>query len=444
MTLVSKLLQRGNISRDILLTFGARVGVTLAGALAGIALARLLGAPEYGRFSFAYSIILMILIFSKLGLDNASVKFIAEYIAKKEYGKLFGFLNAGRRWLYGTSLFALMGTGVVLLLFDVEPQQQLIILSALPTFVLLSQLHFDQQVLNGLQKTAFSPVPEGILRAVILCALLASWWWLSLSKLSAEVAFLLNGVALAIALLVTRLYVRKVCKRYSEGKRNIEHENRRWFFTGTAHLLIACSHIILSQTDIFMLGIFSESATVGYYAVAVQVSTLLLFFGNVINPVITPRMASAYSTGDYQTLVKHASFGTNVSFFLSLPVLAALYVFRHEILTFLFGSEYLPAAGILVVLLFAQLAKLLSAPIGFVMTMTEREKLATYVIGGSALLNIFLNLFLIPKYGAIGAAAATTCSALLWNAILIALVWRRFGVLLLPILSLRKHHTENS
>ncbi|MCB0331204.1 MAG: polysaccharide biosynthesis C-terminal domain-containing protein, partial [Bdellovibrionales bacterium] len=101
-------------------------------------------------------------------------------------------------------------------------------------------------------------------------------------------------------------------------------------------------------------------------------------------------------------------------------------------------EDYLPAAPVLGILLLAQLFKVISAPTGYVMTMTGNERITSWVIGGAAVLNVILNVLLVPKYGLMGAGIATCISALCWNALLVLKVRRLFGVLLIPFLPERQ------
>ena len=64
---------------------------------------------------------------------------------------------------------------------------------------------------------------------------------------------------------------------------------------------------------------------------------------------------------------------------------------------------------------------------GFLLTMTGHEQVATKVIGGSALLNVVLNLVLIPRLGLTGAAIATTIATAMRSLVLSLYVRRLLG-----------------
>jgi len=60
--------------------------------------------------------------------------------------------------------------------------------------------------------------------------------------------------------------------------------------------------------------------------------------------------------------------------------------------------------------------------------MTGYEKDTALGLAISAVLNVLLNLILIPKFSMAGAAAATSISMIVWNLLLWCLVWKRLGI----------------
>jgi Na+-driven multidrug efflux pump len=66
--------------------------------------------------------------------------------------------------------------------------------------------------------------------------------------------------------------------------------------------------------------------------------------------------------------------------------------------------------------------------------MTGKEKTTMYVLVFSAVVNFFLNFFMIPAFGINGAAYATAISTVLWNLLAVIMIYRYTGVLTYPIL----------
>ena len=94
----------------------------------------------------------------------------------------------------------------------------------------------------------------------------------------------------------------------------------------------------------------------------------------------------------------------------------------------IFGPEFLPAAPALAVLAIGQLVNAGSGSVGSLLTMTGHERDAAVGFGLSAVMNVALNVLLIPLWGPLGAAVATASSLIAWNVILSFAVYRRLRI----------------
>ena len=92
----------------------------------------------------------------------------------------------------------------------------------------------------------------------------------------------------------------------------------------------------------------------------------------------------------------------------------------------------------LYILVIGQVLNAAAGPVGYLLILTGHERVCASVYGWSAVLNVGLNLMLIPPLGSTGAALATASTMALWNVWLSVLVLRRLGIRLLPLLSRRE------
>ena len=123
-------------------------------------------------------------------------------------------------------------------------------------------------------------------------------------------------------------------------------------------------------------------------------------------------------------MVSQASLGL-VAF--SIPVCVGVILFGRFLLG-LFGAEFTSGYGALVILLVGQLINSLAGPVGFLMTMTGHQKEVSFVTVICFLLNVLLNVALIPIWGMHGAAVATAVTIILFNLVLYILVQRHIHV----------------
>ncbi len=82
----------------------------------------------------------------------------------------------------------------------------------------------------------------------------------------------------------------------------------------------------------------------------------------------------------------------------------------------------------LAVLAIGQLINAGLGAVGFLLTMTGHERETARVLWQTTALNVVLNLALIPLFGAVGAAIASSTSLAIWNVVLARLAWRRLGL----------------
>jgi O-antigen/teichoic acid export membrane protein len=93
--------------------------------------------------------------------------------------------------------------------------------------------------------------------------------------------------------------------------------------------------------------------------------------------------------------------------FVITTIVTFIFVILGKSLLGIFGTEFVSGYLPLVVLLCGQTINALTGSVGFILVMTGHQKVASRIVGISAMANILLNALAIPKYGLLGAAAAT-------------------------------------
>ena len=92
------------------------------------------------------------------------------------------------------------------------------------------------------------------------------------------------------------------------------------------------------------------------------------------------------------------------------------------------GSEFINAKYVLLILLIGKLVDSISGSVGVILQMTGHQKVFQNIVFIALILNILLNLLLIPIYGIEGAAISSTCSIIFWNISSVMYVRRKFGI----------------
>ncbi|QGZ32064.1 lipopolysaccharide biosynthesis protein [Stutzerimonas stutzeri] len=183
-------------------------------------------------------------------------------------------------------------------------------------------------------------------------------------------------------------------------------------------MLIAVMNSIIELSDTLLLGVLRSASEVSIYYIAAKIAalstTLLFIINGTIGPDIARRWAQHDRAGTFALVRKYARF----MLALALMILLAIGLLREYILA-VFGAEY-REQGVypLLVLAFGYFFVLAAGPLGIFMTMTGNHRRYLHNNIAACVINVALNLILIPRYGVNGACIATAVALTLKNALL--------------------------
>lgn len=174
-------------------------------------------------------------------------------------------------------------------------------------------------------------------------------------------------------------------------------------------LFSAMSGVVLNYTDRILINNHLGLSEVGIFGVAYRISSVtnLILFG--FTTAIVPLVYSSYQNQETPKKIE-AIFRYFLA--ISFSLMLFISVFAEDIVLLFTTNEYLKAAYLLPFLL---IVNLLNA-VGYFfpgMFLMGKTKIVAIITVSSAILNIFLNLLLLPKFGLIGSAIATLISILL-------------------------------
>ncbi len=204
-----------------------------------------------------------------------------------------------------------------------------------------------------------------------------------------------------IWLLITRRYCLKrwISPIHSKRLWNILYES---FPFGIFFVL----SVIYFKADIIMLSKMQGSVAVGFYEGAYKFIEASMFIPVSIVNVLLPVMSRCFVTDktSYTSVYIHSSRILAIGI---LPVTIFVAFFSKEIILLVYGEAYFPSVSALSLLIWALFFIFVNAPAGnIIATSKMMHAFLPYAIGNT-LLNILLNLLLIPKYSFWGASLAT-------------------------------------
>jgi O-antigen/teichoic acid export membrane protein len=251
--------------------------------------------------------------------------------------------------------------------------------------------------------------------------------WMGLhGGLTSEVAVLITAIATAMALAFqTVIFHRGLIPEVRTAVPT--YEVRAWMKVALPLLLISSFTIVLSETDIVMVGAILGSKEAGIYAAASKTSGLVGLILLSVNAIAAPMFSALFAQDRHDDLAALASRVSQWIFWPTLVISIVLALAAKPVLG-LFGTQFEDANWILTVLLGGQLVSAFVGSVGYLLTLTGHQREAAWVIGWVAVGHVALNAIAIPTLGALGAALATTTSISVWNIWLHALVIRKLDI----------------
>ncbi|MGE5658498.1 MAG: flippase [Actinomycetota bacterium] len=393
-----------------------------------IFLAQWMGRTEYGVYEFVMSCSLLLAIPAGLGLPHTVLRLIPEYRVKQDWQRLHGVIRGS--WLL--TVLASLGLASIAIAGIVS-------INNFHPFVYATPLLFGMglvllQALVSLQQEtarAMEDIPLAFVPSQILFPLLVlGSGFLLLQKNEGLTSLPMIGIATFIFLVIVGFQLgllwQKLKHEFVVVDRPV-YAYREWLGIAFVLLIQQASSGILNQTDTVMIGSLIGPESAGVYNAAVKTSLWTSFVLQIVNMVAAPMFSTLYTQGDIAGLQKVVSRVTLWIFYPTIAIAFCLMTFTQPILG-LFGSGFIAANWSLKVLVVGQLVNALCGSVGYLMIMTGHQNHSFRVIVCSALLNVVLNAILIPFFGIVGAAIATSLSMIVWNVWLSILVVKYIGV----------------
>ena len=184
---------------------------------------------------------------------------------------------------------------------------------------------------------------------------------------------------------------------------------------------------IYSKIDTTMIGIFCEESNVAYYTYAQKIIIMVLTLCTSITGALLPRM-SYYFENDREHFFELLNKAYRIICILSFPIAIGLFVTADKFVLFLYGSNY--SASVVAIRIFCMM--IIIRPFSDLFCYQcvyaiGKEKIVIPASFIASIINIILNIILIPKFQQNGAAVASIISELITQIIQFIYVKRIIG-----------------
>lgn len=162
---------------------------------------------------------------------------------------------------------------------------------------------------------------------------------------------------------------------------------------------------VYSYADSILLSRLLGDAAVGWYSIPYKITYAFQFIPLALIAAVYPRF-SEYFVRDRVRL--GSLFEKSVIYLLLAvaPIAAGILLLADDIIMTVYSVEYLPSVLPLKILIVSLVWSFVSFPVGALLNACDRQKTQTGIVGAVMVANIAANIFLIPRFGVVGAAGA--------------------------------------
>lgn len=433
-----QLLEQARRSPMLRLMFGssmlraAGLGVTL---LTSVVLARILGPAGLGYYSFALAVITVIGLPIHMGLPTLVLRETAKGEASGKWEMVRGLWSwAGRRITAITVLIFALAIPVIWLFggrFIPDGGEATVWISlALIPLIAIAQVR--GAAVRGLHRPILGLLPDTVIRPFGLVALLVVVWATG-STITSEVAMELHVVAAVFASIIGIIFLYRVTPAEMRGARPDYSAKAEWKGSLWPLALLAGTQIMMQNANILLLGLWQSPEQVGFFKIAVSAANLIILPLTAINMVMASSFAKLFSRNDTAGLQKKSSQTSVLALGSAMPLIVLLALLGQGILTFLFGEAFADSYPPLLVLLMGQAFSAALGSSSNLLNMSGNERTSLKIMTVAMIVNIALNIALIPSYGILGSAIATSLATIGWNIAAAIAVRAKLGIDCTPL-----------
>lgn len=393
MQAIRKLFQ-SKITKNAVWLIGGRVINMLISLFVGLLTARYLGPGNFGLINYALAYTSFFFSLCTLGINSVIVKNFVDH--PDEEGVTIGTTLVLRG--ISSILSSVMILGIVQFVDKEEPLT--IVVVALCSIGLIFQIFdtFNYWFQSKLQ----SKYPA---MATTVAYIIMSAYKIVLLLLGKNVEWF--AVATSVDYICIAIFLFVVYKRKKGPQLKFSVKKAKELLGSSYHYILAGLMIsIYGSTDKLMLKQMLGESAVGYYSTAVQVCNLWVFVLSAIIDSLFPSIMELYAKDKAAFERKNRQLYAIV-FYCSVSVSVLFVVFGGIAIHIMYGAAYMPAVAPLRIVTWYVAFSYLGVARNAWVVCEEKQKYLKYLYLGAAVVNVILNVLMIPWLGTSGAALAS-------------------------------------
>lgn len=419
------------IAKNSMFNFISMAAEAVAVFVSSIVLARYLGTEQYGLYAFMIWFLSLAALVVSLGMKEMTKRFVGEAVGQQNMNTVKGLVQLH---LVIRGAAALLTCGLIIALssflarlFDVPPDSTYFMLIAilLLPYILLAIFSGIFAAFQKYEYAAYVGLITSLLRVAAVIIVVFSGFGVK-EVLIAYMGVWALGIPMGLFLLSRLVPLRDLL---SPSRLEPQTRNSALKYSMAALGIHGVDYFLWRQAEVMFLGIYRSVEEVGFYNIAHKIPSMAMHLVPLaMGKVLLPTVAEQFGRGDMEKVKTIYVTAARYLMMLSFPIAAGGIALARPIINILYGYEYAPAVVLM------QIVCVPFALRGIIHSVSSiiyglKEPVFILKIGIILIcISIGLNLWLIPKYGAIGAVIATSVPRMIALPIYIRFVSRKLGV----------------
>ncbi len=381
---------------------GCRIIQSLLSLVIGMLTARYLGPANFGLINYAASLTAFFLPFMQLGLNSILVQ---EIINKPEdEGKTLGTAII---MCLGSSVLCVAGIFAFTLIANANEHDTIIICVLYSTILIFQAIEMIRYWFQAKLKSKYISI---VMLAAYLIVSVYRIFLLVTGKSVIWFSFVnaFDSILIAFSLII-------IYKKLGGQSLKFSLDSAKSMLSRSHYFIISSLMItIFAQTDKIMLKLMLGEVETGYYSAAVTCASYLSFVYTALIDSFRPSILESKKSN--QSIFEEKTIRLfSIVVYLSLAQCIAMTLFSKQIIMVLYGSEYLAATGVLMLVVWFITFSYIGG-VRSVWILAENQQKYLWVINlTGAIANVALNAMLIPIWGMYGAAVASVVTQMFIN-----------------------------
>lgn len=373
---------------------GARIVQMILSFIVSILTARYLGPGNYGLVNYGAAYVAFFTSLCTLGINSIIVK---EFVAKPDkQGETLGTTIVLRFISSCLSVLVIFLIVCVVDRGDTLSIQVVFLCSLALIFQIFDSINYWFQSKYMSRVTSLSTLAAYTIVSAYKIILLITGRSVIWFAISTSVDYVL------IALFQWLAY-----KKYNGPKLSFSKSKAHFLLTNSYHFILSGMMVaIYGYTDKFMLKQMLNEEAVGYYSIATSISTVWAFVLNAIIDSVYPTIMQLY-TKDKKTYERKNRQLYAIVFYVAVFVSILFTIFGGIAINILYGESYMESVMPLRIVTWYTAFSYLGVARNAWIVCENKQKYLKYMYLGAAGINVVLNYFMIPQWGASGAAMAS-------------------------------------